>query len=106
MRARSLILAGAAALSLSIAQAPWAAAAVPGIVDYFGTVPHASRAARQHATWHAVINGSAMLAFLLARRERQPNGETTQSWSMDGANLTIERTSARGAQKTVYKKTT
>jgi hypothetical protein len=32
--------------------------------------------------------------------------ETTQTWSLDGGALTIERTTARGATKTVYKKTT
>jgi hypothetical protein len=37
---------------------------------------------------------------------KTPNGETTQTWSMDGANLTIERTGGRGAMKMVYKKTT
>lgn len=32
--------------------------------------------------------------------------ETTQTWSLEGGALTIERTGGRGASKTVYKKTT
>lgn len=51
-------------------------AAVPGIVDYLGSVPRGTTASR-HATWHAVLNSSALVAFLLARRERRANGETT-----------------------------
>jgi hypothetical protein len=31
---------------------------------------------------------------------------TTQTWSLEGAVLTVENTTARGTQKTVYKKTT
>jgi hypothetical protein len=33
-------------------------------------------------------------------------GESTQTWSLSGATLTIERTNARGSSKQVYKKTT
>jgi hypothetical protein len=33
-------------------------------------------------------------------------GEQTQTWSLSGGALTIERTGGRGAPKTVYKKTT
>lgn len=51
-------------------------AAVPGIVDYFGTVPRGSQAGRQ-ATWHAAFNSSALATFLLAQRERQADGATT-----------------------------
>jgi hypothetical protein len=32
--------------------------------------------------------------------------ETTQTWSLDGGNLVIERTGGRGASKQVYKKAT
>jgi hypothetical protein len=33
-------------------------------------------------------------------------GENTQTWSLEGGTLTIERTGGRGPSKTVYKKTT
>lgn len=52
-------------------------AAVPGIVDYFNSVPRGTDAAR-HATWHAAFNSSALVAFLLARSERRPDGRTTE----------------------------
>lgn len=52
------------------------AAAIPGIVDYFGSVPRGTQAAR-HATWHAAANSSALVTFLLAQREREADGETT-----------------------------
>ncbi len=51
-------------------------AAVPGIVDYFGSVPRGTQAAR-HATWHAAFNSSALAAFVLARAEREADGATT-----------------------------
>jgi hypothetical protein len=35
---------------------------------------------------------------------KNPNGESTQTWSVDGSTLTIETTNARGTQKMVYKK--
>jgi hypothetical protein len=35
-----------------------------------------------------------------------PNGEATQTWSLEGGVLTIERTGGRGPSKTTYKKTT
>jgi hypothetical protein len=35
-----------------------------------------------------------------------PNGENTQTWSLEGGVLTIERTGGRGAGKTTYKKST
>jgi hypothetical protein len=34
------------------------------------------------------------------------NGDQVQTWSMEGGNLTIERTGGRGAGKMTYKKTT
>jgi hypothetical protein len=34
------------------------------------------------------------------------NGDQVQTWSMEGGNLTIERTGGRGAGKTTYKKST
>jgi hypothetical protein len=33
-------------------------------------------------------------------------GDTTQTWSMEGGNLVIERTGGRGPSKTTYKKST
>jgi hypothetical protein len=33
-------------------------------------------------------------------------GDQTQTWSMEGGNLVIERTGGRGPSKTTYKKTT
>lgn len=47
------------------------AAAVPGVVDYFGSVP-ARTPARRDATWHALLNLSALTCFVLsnARRDR------------------------------------
>lgn len=45
-------------------------AAVPGIIDYFGTVPrHTS--ARRHATQHALCNVAALLCFAAARARRR-----------------------------------
>jgi hypothetical protein len=37
---------------------------------------------------------------------KTPNGESTQTWSLEGATLTIEGTGGRGPTKRVYKKTT
>jgi len=51
-------------------------AAVPGIIDYFGSVPRGTEAST-HATWHAAANSSALAAFLLARGERREDGSTT-----------------------------
>ncbi|BCS34257.1 membrane protein [Luteitalea sp. TBR-22] len=69
-----------------------AAAAVPGLIDYVGTVPRGTSASRQ-ATWHAAINGSALLAFLLARRERGRDGATSRS----GLALSLLGTALLGA---------
>ncbi len=52
-------------------------AAVPGIVDCFGSVPRGTPAAR-HATWHAVFNSSALVAFVLARGERDADGAISE----------------------------
>ena len=49
------------------------AAAVPGIVDYFGSVPPGSRA-RRSATRHAICNVSGLVCFLLADGRRTPGG--------------------------------
>lgn len=46
------------------------AAALPGIVDYFGTVPRHTQA-RRSATQHAICNVSALLCFALARAQRR-----------------------------------
>jgi uncharacterized membrane protein len=54
------------------------AAAVPGLIDYFGSVPDGTTAKRD-ATWHAALNSSALGAFLLARRERRADGGTTDA---------------------------
>jgi hypothetical protein len=37
---------------------------------------------------------------------KSERGENTQTWSLEGGTLTIERTGGRGPSKTVYKKTT
>ena len=52
------------------------AAAIPGIVDYFGSVPRHTSAARD-ATYHALFNSSALVAFALARAERRADGTAT-----------------------------
>ena len=44
-------------------------AAVPGIVDYFGTIPPRSTA-RRSATLHALSNVSALVCFAVARSHR------------------------------------
>jgi uncharacterized membrane protein len=48
-------------------------AAVPGIVDYFGTVPPRTTA-RRSATQHALCNVSALVCFALATARRLPDG--------------------------------
>lgn len=48
-------------------------AALPGVVDYFGTVPAKSEARRQ-ATWHALLNSSALGCFAVANAQRDENG--------------------------------
>ena len=45
-------------------------AAVPGIVDYFGTVPRGT-SARRTAAQHAISNVSALLCFTLAASTRR-----------------------------------
>jgi hypothetical protein len=37
---------------------------------------------------------------------KMDQGEQTQTWSLAGSTLTVERTGGRGPSKTVYKKTT
>jgi uncharacterized membrane protein len=44
-------------------------AALPGIIDYFGTVPRRSRA-KKIATAHALLNVSALTCFALAESSR------------------------------------
>ncbi len=53
-------------------------AAVPGIIDYFGTVPPRS-SARRTATRHALSNVSALACFALAQSQRRPNGRLPSS---------------------------
>jgi uncharacterized membrane protein len=48
-------------------------AAVPGIVDYFGSVPSGT-AAKRDATWHAALNLSGLGLFTLARARRGEGG--------------------------------
>jgi uncharacterized membrane protein len=48
-------------------------AAIPGIVDYFGTVPPRTTA-RRSATAHAVINLTALACFKVAQRYRGADG--------------------------------
>ena len=38
--------------------------------------------------------------------DQDRSGRAVQTWSMEGGNLTIERTGGRGPSKTTYKKTT
>ena len=47
-------------------------AAVPGIVDYFGTIPPRTTA-RRSATQHALSNVSALVCFVLAKSNRDRN---------------------------------
>lgn len=47
-------------------------AAVPGILDYFGSVPPHTRA-RRMATTHALCNVSALVCFAIAGARRQPD---------------------------------
>jgi uncharacterized membrane protein len=49
------------------------AAAVPGIVDYFGTIPRRS-SARRTATQHVLFNASALACFAFARSTRGSGG--------------------------------
>ncbi len=58
-------------------------AAVPGIVDYFGTIPRHTRA-RRSATQHAICNVSALLCFALARGQRRDDA------SLPGRALALE----------------
>ena len=53
-------------------------AAVPGIVDYFGSVPRGTQAAR-HATWHAAFNSSAMSCWLRSRWFQPVSGITMKA---------------------------
>jgi len=48
-------------------------AAIPGIIDYFGTVPRHTKA-RQSATQHALLNVSALACFGLAESKRREDG--------------------------------
>ena len=48
-------------------------AAVPGIIDYFGTVPRRTKA-RRSATLHALLNVSALACFGLAESKRRADG--------------------------------
>jgi uncharacterized membrane protein len=48
-------------------------AAVPGIVDYFGTVPSRTQA-RRTATRHALFNVSALVCFAAAESRRHEDG--------------------------------
>ena len=58
-------------------------AAVPGIVDYFGTVPRHTKA-RRTAAQHALCNVSALLCFALARSRRREDGR------LPGGAVTLE----------------
>lgn len=65
------------------------AAAIPGIIDYFGSVPRDTPAARD-ATYHAAFNSSALVAFAMARGERHADGTATDrglGWSLLGTAL-------------------
>jgi uncharacterized membrane protein len=49
------------------------AAAVPGVVDYFGTVPPKTKA-RRSATQHALCNVSALACFAVSQAQRREAG--------------------------------
>lgn len=53
-------------------------AAVPGIVDYFGSVPPRTTA-RRTATQHALSNVSALVCFAAADSARREDGRLPQS---------------------------
>ena len=53
-------------------------AAIPGMVDYFGSVPSGSTA-RRTATQHALSNVSALVCFALADSTRREGGRLPQS---------------------------
>ncbi len=53
-------------------------AAIPGIADYFGTVP-ARTQARRDATYHALCNVSALVCFAVASARRQDDRRLTDS---------------------------
>ena len=63
-------------------------AAIPGIVDYFGSVPAGTP--RQHATTHALCNLSAVGCFTIANRQRDNDGTLRRgalTWSLIGVGL-------------------
>lgn len=53
-------------------------AAVPGLIDYFGTVPRHTKA-RRSATQHALLNVSALLCFGLAETRRRDDATLPQT---------------------------
>ena len=53
-------------------------AAVPGIIDYFGSVP-ARTEARRSATYHALSNVSALACFAAAQARRGEDGVLPES---------------------------
>ena len=53
-------------------------AAVPGIVDYFGTIPRRSSAKRT-ATQHALFNLSALACFAFARTTREDDHRVSKT---------------------------
>jgi uncharacterized membrane protein len=57
-------------------------AAVPGIIDYFGSVPRRTNA-RRSATKHALCNVSALLCFTAASKRRQENSR------LEGSGLSL-----------------
>ncbi len=64
-------------------------AALPGIVDYFGSVPRGTTARRQ-ATQHALLNLSALACFALAESRRSRDRRQTAaglSFSVAGTLL-------------------
>ena len=67
------------------------AAAVPGIVDYFGTVPPHTTAHRS-ATQHALCNVSALACFAMAESRRRADGQLPS----DGLTLAIIGTGLLG----------
>jgi uncharacterized membrane protein len=64
-------------------------AAVPGIIDYFGSVPRRTQA-RRFAAMHALSNMSALACFVAAQRRRDEQGRAPDSgllFSLAGTSL-------------------
>ena len=66
----------------------------------------APRARSRWARWRSQGRRRSGTAASSSSPPRPSSGEQTQTWSLAGGILTIERTGGRGPSKTIYKKTT